>query len=340
MTVRECPAPGPFPPAKMFTIAVTDHPWDALDVEAAILEPLGCRLVHRPCKTPAERIALVADADAVLVQFAPIQEEVLAAMRRARVIVRYGVGVDNIDLDAARAHGIPVCNVPDYCIDEVADHTLALMLAATRAVVANCNGVRAGRWGLAVPLAAMRTLAGLTVGIVGLGRIGREVARRTVAFKGRVLGHDPVLPAAEIERLGCVPASLEEVFAGSDVLTLHCPSTAQTRRMVDRRRLAGMKDGAILINVGRGDLVDTGALVEALRQGKLSAAGLDVCDPEPIPADSPLRAMENVVLSAHVASTSVRAVRALRESAARALACALRGEPLPNVVNGVTGRRR
>jgi D-3-phosphoglycerate dehydrogenase len=319
----------------MSKVVVTDHTWSVLDVETAILEPLGCRVVARQCRTTAELIDLVADADYVLTQFAPIREEVIAAMRQTRLIVRYGIGVDNVDLEAARARGIPVCNVPDYCIDEVADHTLAFMLAATRQVVANCLAVRGGKWGLAVPLGAMRTLRDLTVGIIGLGRIGREVARRASAFKCRLLAHDPAVPAAEIERLGCTPASLDEVLTGSDVLTLHCPSNAQTRRLLNQRTLTRMKDGAILVNVGRGDLVDTAALVEALRQGKLAAAALDVCDPEPIPADSPLLQMDNVIVSAHVASASVKAVKALREGVAHAVARALRGEPLPNVVNGV-----
>jgi D-3-phosphoglycerate dehydrogenase len=319
----------------MSKVAVTDCTWAALDVESALLAPLGCEMVGRQCGTAAELIDLVADADYVITQFAPVRAEVIAAMRRAKLIVRYGVGVDNVDLDAARARGIPVCNVPDYCIDEVADHTLALMLAATRHVVANCTAVRAGRWALAVPLGAMRALRDLTVGIVGLGRIGREVARRAAAFKCRLLAHDPALGPADTLRLGCPPASLDELLAGSDLVTLHCPSTPQTRRLLNRQSLARMKDRAILVNVGRGDLVDSAALLEALQQGKLAAAALDVFDPEPVPADSPLLKMENVIVSAHVASASVKAVRTLRETVAQTVARAVRGEPLPNVVNGV-----
>jgi D-3-phosphoglycerate dehydrogenase len=320
----------------MTTVAVTDYTFGSLDVESAILEPLGCRVVGRQCKTPAELIDLVADADHVITQFAPVTAAVIGAMRRVKVIVRYGIGVDNVDLEAARARGIPVCNVPDYCIDEVADHTLAFILATTRQVVANCNGVRGGSWGLAVPLGSMRALRDLTVGMIGCGRIGREVARRLAAFKCRLLIHDPVVPAAEVQRLGGAPAPLEEVVTESDLLTLHCPSTPQTRRLLNRQRLASMKPGAILVNVSRGDLVETAALVEALQQGQLSAAALDVCDPEPIPAHSPLRTLPNVVLSAHIASASVRAARTLRETVAQTVARAVRGEPLPNVVNGVT----
>ncbi len=321
----------------MTRVVVTDYTFADLDVEAAVLRPLGCEIVAARRAPPPEELArLVADADHVLTQFAPLDAAVVAAMQRARVIVRYGVGVDNVDLAAARARGIPVCNVPDYCTDEVADHTLALILAATRQVVANCLRPREGGWGLAVPLPAMKALRGLTVGVVGFGRIGRAVARRLRGFGCRVLAHDPAVPAADVRDHGCEPAGLDDLLAQSDVLTLHCPSTPQTRRLIRRDTLARMKPGAVLINVARGDLVETAALVEALERGHLAAAGLDVFDPEPLPPDSPLRKMDNVVLSCHVASASERAVRELRETAAGIVARSVRGEPLPNVVNGVT----
>jgi D-3-phosphoglycerate dehydrogenase len=320
----------------MIQVVVTDYTFADLAVEARTLQPLGCALVAAKRAAPPEELArLVADAEHVLTQFAPLDAAVIGAMRKAKVIVRYGVGVDNVDLGAARAHGIPVCNVPDYCTDEVADHTLALILATTRHVVANCTRVREGGWGLAVPLPAMKALCDLTVGVVGFGRIGREVVRRLKAFKCRVHIHDPAVPAAEVRGLDCEPAGLDEVLSRSDVLTLHCPSTPQTRRMVRRETLARMKQGAILINVARGDLVETAALVEALPEGRLAAAGLDVFDPEPVPRDSPLLKMDNVVLSPHVASASERAVRKLRETATDIIARSVRGEPLPNVVNGV-----
>jgi D-3-phosphoglycerate dehydrogenase len=321
----------------MIKVVVTDYTFDRLDVEAGILQPLGCEIAASKRIAPAEELArLVADAEHILTQFAPVDAGVIAAMREAKVIVRYGVGVDNVDLGAARARGIPVCNVPDYCMDEVADHTLALILATTRQVVANCNRVRGGGWGLAVPIPAMKALCDLTVGVIGFGRIGREVVRRLRAFKCRVLVHDPAVPAAEVRDGGCEPGGLDEVLGQSDVLTLHCPSTPQTRRMIGRDSIGRMKPGAILINVGRGDLVESADLVEALQRGHLAAAGLDVFDPEPIPRDSPLLKMDNVVVSPHAASVSAKAVRKLRETAAGIVARAVRGEPLPNVVNGVT----
>ncbi len=320
-------------------IAVTDYSFANLDVEEGILRPLGYELISLKEKRSAAEIAnLVADADAVITQFAPVTAEVIASMRQAKVIVRYGIGVDNVDLDAAKKQGIPVCNVPDYCIDEVADHTLAFILGSTRQVVTNSNLVHGGKWGLATTLDQMHALRDLTVGVVGFGRIGREVAARLRSFKCRVLVSDPVAAAADVERAGCVPVALNDLISQSDVITLHCPSLAQTRGMISRQSLSTTKPGVILINLSRGDLVDSDALTEALQSGHVSAAALDVFAPEPIPSDHPILKMDNVIISSHIASCSVPAVRKLRQTAANLAVMALKGEPLPSVVNGVTSK--
>ena len=316
-------------------VVITDWTFPDLNLEEKSLAATDCILEARQCKTEADLVELCADADAVITQFARVNANVVSAMRKARAIVRYGIGVDNVDLEAARARGIAVCNVPDYCIDEVADHTLAFILSATRQVVTSTVSVRSGAWKLPVPLAGMRALRDLTVGIVGFGRIGRAVAARLAPFKCRVLVHDPVVPAEEIARAGFVPAALTQLLSDSDVITLHCPSTAQTRGMMNRDAFARVKRGAILVNVARGDLVDAAALTEALQDGRMSGAALDVFSPEPIPAGHPVLKMENVILTAHVASASPTAVKKLRETVARIAVMAVRGESLPNVVNGV-----
>ena len=256
-------------------------------------------------------------------------------MQNAKVIVRYGIGVDNVDLESARQRGIPVCNVPDYCIDEVADHTLAFMLSVTRQVVQNTLYIRDGKWGLATGLDPLRTMRDQTVGIVGFGRIGREVAARLAPFKSRRLVFDPVLAPETIREHGCEAVTLEELLAESDIVSLHCPSSAQTRKLLNADSIRAMKKGAIVINLARGDLIDTQALISALESGHLAGAALDVCDPEPIPADSPLRSMPNVITASHIASASPKSVRTLRLTAARIAAMAVNGEQLPNVVNGV-----
>ena len=316
-------------------VIITDYSFSSLEIETAILEPAGVEVLGGQAKTSETLIPLVANADAVITQFAPITADVIAAMSRARVIVRYGIGVDNVDLEAARLQGIPVCNVPDYCIDEVADHTLAFILATTREVIQNTRLIQEGKWALAGPLDRMLSLRDLTVGIVGFGRIGREVASRLHAFKCRVFVHDPVVSGSEIQKSGCHPVSLPELLSESNVISLHCPSTAQTRWMISDTALQNMKPAVILINVARGDLVDSTALASALKDGRVAAAALDVFAPEPIPVDHPIRSMKNVILSSHIASASVPATRKLRQTAANLALAAIRGESLASVVNGV-----
>ena len=316
---------------------ITDHAFETPDIEKSIIEPLGCSVVSQTAFTdPEALIDLVRDADYVITQFAPVNAEVIECMQKCTIIVRYGIGVDNVDLSAAERKGIPVCNVPDYCIDEVADHTIAMILDLTRRITQNALTVRNGGWGLAVEPADMRALKGHTVGVVAYGRIGREVALRFKPFKCRVIAADPGVDPARIEADGVEPVSLQRLYAESDIVTLHCPSTEETRFMIAADSIAAMKDGALLINVSRGTLVDTADLLAALRSGKLAGAALDVTDPEPIDPGHPLVRMDNVLITPHVASVSEPAGRKLRTSVANTVAAAIRGEKLPNVVNGVS----
>jgi D-3-phosphoglycerate dehydrogenase len=274
---------------------------------------------------------LVTDADYVMTGLAPIDAHVIAAMNKARIIARYGIGVDNIDLEAASKKDIPVCNVPDYCIDEVADHTMALILGLTRQIACNWDHIRLGEWKLAAPVKEMRALRNMTVGLVAFGRIGREVAARLRSFKCRILVFDPIVDAAVLEQAGCLPVGLGGLLAASDLVSLHCPSTLKARGMINRDTLAQMKEGAFFVNASRGALVNTEDLIAALKDGRIAGAALDVTDPGPIPKDSPLLAMSNVIISPHAASVSVKAMLNLRLSSASAVACAIRGEKLPNV---------
>lgn len=315
-------------------VVITDYTFADLSIEEQMLASSGATLKSGQAKTQADLIPLVRDADAIITQFAPVNAAVIESMDRAKVIVRYGIGVDNVDLKAAHAKGIPVCNVPDYCIDEVADHTLAFLLASTRQVVPHSVAVHNGKWGLATPIGGFRTLRDMTIGIIGFGRIGREVAARLKPFKCRVVIHDPVVDPAQIEAAGFESASLVNLLQYSDAVTLHCPSTDSTRGLIGPDTLAGMKDGAILINLARGDLVQPDALLSALQSGKLSAAALDVFSPEPIPAGHPILSLGNVILAPHVASVSAPAVKKLRETAAHLALLAIRGDKLPNIVNG------
>ncbi|MFM8291624.1 MAG: C-terminal binding protein [Planctomycetia bacterium] len=320
-------------------IVVTDHSFPDLATEETVAAAAGARVVAAQTKDPVRLAAAVADADAVITQFAPVNAAVVNAMRRARAIVRYGIGVDNVDLAAARDRGIPVCNVPDYCIDEVADHTLAFILALTRQVVPQSRLVHEGEWRIAAPPAAFRTLAGMTCGVVGFGRIGRGVVRRLVAFGGRVLVSDPLADADAVTAAGAQPVPLEGLLAESDLVTLHCPSLPETRGLLNAVTLAAARPGLLVVNLSRGDLVDADALVAALDSGHVAGAGLDVFAPEPIPSGHPILGRANVILAPHVASVSAAAVQRLRTTAAELAVASLRGEPLPSVVNGPVGPR-
>jgi len=320
-------------------IVVTDHAFPDLAVEERIVTAAGASLVAAQTKDPLRLAAAVADADAVIAQFAPLNADVVNAMRRARAIVRYGIGVDNVDLAAARSRGIPVCNIPDYCIDEVADHTLAFVLALTRQVASHNRLVHGGEWRLAVPPAAFRTLADITSGVVGFGRIGRGVVRRLVACGGRVLVTDPVASADAIAAAGGRAVPLPQLLAESDLITLHCPSLPETKGMINATTLAATKPGLLVVNLSRGDLVDPDALVAALDSGHVAGAALDVFAPEPIPAGHPILGRPNVILAPHVASVSAAAVQRLRTTAAELAVAALAGGPLPSIVNGLSGPR-
>jgi D-3-phosphoglycerate dehydrogenase len=320
-------------------IVITDHGFDDLSFEEKVVAPTGASLVVAQTKDPARLAEAVADADAVITQFAPVNADVIAAMRRARVIVRYGIGVDNVDLAAARNHGIPVCNVPDYCIDEVADHTLAFILALTRRVAPQSRLVHDGGWKLSGRPADFRTLAGMTCGVVGFGRIGRGVVRRLVAFGGRVLVSDPVATPEAVAAVGAQAAPLATLLAESDLVTLHCPSLPETKGLINATTLAAAKPGLLVVNLSRGDLVDPAALVAALDGGKVAGAALDVFSPEPIPAGHPILGRDNVILAPHVASVSAAAIDRLRTTAARIAVAAISGGPLASIVNGVSGPR-
>lgn len=316
-------------------VAITDYTFPSLDTEEQLLAAAGHEIVSGQCKTSEELIALVADADVVITQFASINADVVNAMRNAKAIVRYGIGYDNVDCDAAREKNIPVCNIPEFCIDEVADHAVAFILAMTRQLRANCAHIVSGEWGLCVPLEQMRVLKEQTVGIIGLGRIGKAVADRLKPFQAKLLTFDPGISESDAKTHGCSLVSIHELLAESDIVTLHCPSTEKTRHIISHESLATMKSGAILINVGRGDLVELKALTEALESGHISAAALDVFEEEPLSPESPLLKMNNVIVSSHVASASPTAVHTLRETAAKLALAALNGEHLATVVNGV-----
>jgi D-3-phosphoglycerate dehydrogenase / 2-oxoglutarate reductase len=304
------------------TVAVTDHPFRDLDIERSILEPEGYRVVEHQCSTVDEVAQACSDAVGVLNTYAPMPAEVIGRLERCRAIARYGVGLDTIDLEAATARGLRVSNVPDYCVEEVALHTIALLLAAHRRVARGDRRVRSGGWG-AMAAGPVRRLEGQLLGLVGCGRIPRSVAPKASALGLRVAAHDPFVAEDAwpegIDRY----AHLGELAAAADFLSLHAPLTGETRHLVDEQLLRRMPAHAVLVNTARGPLVDTEALDRALAEGWIGGAALDVLETEPPPPDLPLLRHDHLVVTAHQAFYSEEALRELQRKAAENLLGAL-----------------
>jgi D-3-phosphoglycerate dehydrogenase len=313
-------------------VFITDYSFANLDPEHAALGPLGCIVTSAQCKTEEDVIAGGRDADVLLVQWAPVTANVLENLPRCRLVVRYGIGVDNVDLAAASRIGIPVCNVPDYSVDEVADHAMATALALARQLMPIDRRVRAGVWKLA-PVTPMPASREMTFGMAGIGRIGRAILDRARAFKFKLIAYDPIADDAAFRAAGATRVDVERLFSESDILSLHAPLTPDTKHFVRADRLARMKPTAILVNTARGGLVDVNALAEALEQRQIAYAGLDVFETEPLPADHPIRNCDNALLTSHVAWYSERSLGQLQRLAAEEVARFARGEPLCHRVN-------
>jgi lactate dehydrogenase-like 2-hydroxyacid dehydrogenase len=263
-----------------------------------------------------------------------IDEDVIAAGPQLRVISQYAVGVDNIDVAAATSRSIPVGHTPGVLTDATADLAFALLMAAARRIPQGVEYVKAARWRTWNPMALLGAdVWGTTLGIVGLGRIGTAMARRGRGFDMRVLYHDPT-PNPELEaELGIEFASMGDLLEESDFVSLHCPLTPETEHLIDGPALKRMRPDAILVNAARGPVVDTDALVQALREGWIAAAALDVTDPEPIPSDHPLVSLPNCTVVPHIGSATVTARERMAVIAAENLLAGLRGERLPHCVN-------
>lgn len=279
------------------------------------------------------------EIEGLVVQWAHITGDLMDRMPNLRVISRVGIGVDMIDVEAATARGIAVANTPDYCIEEVAAHTIAMIMAQARGLPAYDRAVRAGTWTAvdARPMAVRPSRT--TVSVLGFGRIGSLVARGCRALGFRVLVADPYAAPDAVRAAGCETAVITDAIAQADILTLHVPLTEATRHLIDAEAIATMKPGAVLVNTCRGPLIDEAALAGALRDGRLGAAALDVFAGEPLAADSPLRDLDEVLLSPHAAWFSPEALEDLPVHAAENVIRHLAGEPAPIVNPAFAGVR-
>ncbi len=312
-------------------VAVSDSVFPNLDPAREVLAKVGAELRLATGVTPDAILQVAQDADALLVTYAKITAEMIAQMKRCRIIARFGIGVDNVDIAAATKAGIVVTRVPDYCIDEVSDHTLALLLALARKITFANSRAQAGHWEMSAVVPIHR-LRGMVLGLVGFGRIPQLVAPKAKAFGLRVISYDPLVSQEAMARAGVEKTDFPELLAAADYISIHAPLTPETKGLFNADVFRKMKPTAHLINTARGPIVDEQALADALDQGLLAGAALDVLSQEP-PSGSPLFGRDNVILTPHVSFYSAESLVELQCKAAEEVVRVLSGEKPLHALN-------
>lgn len=308
-----------------FKVFVTDYEYETLKNEEHEIAKLDADFIPIQCKTEEDVIRLAKDADALLVQYAPITSKVFDALDHLKIVVRYGVGVDCVDLDAATKHNVYVCNVPDYGVDEVSTHAVTLILTSIRKITLLSDSVKQGVWDYKISKPIRRTNA-LVLGIAGFGRIPKAVAEKARQFSFHMIAYDPFVDEKVMQQYGVEKVDFETLVKKSDIITVHIPLTAETNHMFNRETFQKMKKGSFIVNTSRGPLIDESALVFALENKILAGAAIDVCEKEPLPKESKLRKFENVILTPHVAWYSEEAQDDLQRKAAEEVVRVLRNE--------------
>jgi D-3-phosphoglycerate dehydrogenase len=314
-------------------VLITDYVWPSVEPEKAVLAAGGAEIIVAPSGDEDTLVELARDVDGILTCFAKVTERVVRAADKCVVIGRYGVGVDNIDVDTATELGIAVTYVPDYCIPEVSDHVMAMLLSWNRRIVFFDRATKTKGWGTEGLGMRIMRLEGKKLGIVGFGRIGRAVADRARAFGLQVLVADPFVTAEAAQNAGAVKMELLELLAESEFVTLHSPLIPQTQGMIGTNEFAQMRSDAFLINAARGGLIDEDALHTALTSGQIAGAGLDVLVDLDPPIDNRISQLENVIITPHTAFFSQEAVLELEERAAGEVVSVFQGKMPDNLVN-------
>ncbi len=311
----------------MAKIVVSDHSFPSVESQRTIATSSGFEFVEiQPiCTTEEDVIQRCGDADSLLVQWAPVTRRVLSSLPRLKGVVRYGIGVNNIDLDAARDLKIGVANVPTYCLDEVSTHAVAMILSLTRRIPQDHYRIVHGEWGIG-PLLPIPAISDLTLGLVGFGAIARRVAQKARAFGFRIIAADPYIGEAHFAENKVELVELDTLLSSADILSLHCPLVKETTHLINQDSIGKMKHGVLIVNTSRGPIIKEADLIHALQDGRVCGAGLDVFEEEPLAKDSPLRTLPNVVLTSHAASVSTRAVELLQIKAAEAACAFLEGK--------------
>ena len=309
-------------------LVVTDHAFKDVTVEERTAQAHGASFACLACTDEEETVQAADGANVIIVNFAPITRAVLGVLQPGATVIRYGIGYDNVDIEAATELGIQVANVPDYGVDTVADHAVAALLALARRLPEYDRRLKNDGWVRPAEVGPIRGFRSMTVGLVGMGRIAQSVHARLVPFGFSFVGFDPYAPAELFDQLNVQQVTLAELAQQSHAVTLHAPSTAETRRMIDETFLSALPQGAILVNTARGDLVRESAVAQALSNGHLAGAALDVFDDEPLPPDSHLRHAPRILLTPHAAFYDEDSLVRLQQLASEEAGRALRGEPL------------
>ncbi|MCU1807014.1 C-terminal binding protein [Cytobacillus firmus] len=313
-----------------FKVLLTDYEFENLKYEEDVFKESGLDIefVKAQCKTEDEVAEQAKHADAILNQYAPISRRVIESLENAKVISRYGVGVNTIDLDAANEKGITVANVPDYGMEEVSNHTLALLLSWARKVTLLNYEVKKGNWDFkaCVPIHRFNNQ---TVGVLGFGRIPRRFIEKVKPLGFKLAAYDPFVSAEDMASAGVQKMELDEIISEADYLSVHVPLIKDTFHLLNADRFSQMKKNAVIINTARGPIIDEKALIEALENGIIAGAALDVAEEEPISIDSPLLHMDNVIITPHSAWYSEEAMVELRQKAAKNIVQVLKGEKTP-----------
>jgi len=325
-----------------FRVVMTDYDWDSLDIERGILAAVGAELIALQCKTEAEVIEAVHDADAVMPQYTHVTRRAIEGMTRCKIISRSGIGVDIVDVQAATEHGIWVTNVPSYCVDEVADHAILLLMAAARKLLVYTGQVKQGVWGwqMGKPVPRFR---GKNLGLVAYGKISRAIHQRALGFGLNVLAYDPYVSPEVIRQAGARPVSFDELLRESDFVVIQSPLTTQTHHLFDESALRKMKSSAYLVNTARGPVVQDQALYRALTEGWIAGAAADDIEEEPAKVrdwrpTNPLLSLPNFMLTPHMAWYSEEACVETKSISAQEIVRVLMGQTPLNSVNRPRGQ--
>lgn len=313
-----------------FKVLLTDYEFAHLEYEEQVFNESGLNIefIKKQCKTEEDVIEHAKEADALLNQYAPISKRVIDSLERTKVISRYGVGVNTIDVDAAQAKNITVANVPDYGMEEVSNHALALLLSWARKVTLLNNEVKQGNWDFKACVPIHR-FDKQTVGVLGFGRIPRRFIEKVKPLGFQTAAYDPFVSAEEMAAVGVQKMELDEIIKESDYLSVHVPLIKETHHLLNAERFSQMKKNAVVINTARGPIIDEKALIDALEQGMIAGAALDVTEEEPVSKTSPLLQMDNVIITPHSAWYSEEAMVELRQKAAKNIVQVLKGEQTP-----------